>query len=133
VVSEKVDPQRFVFVDEMGTTTSLSVLRAWVASWTAGVVLGAAQPRGKRTPPCLPGERGEDLGPSLLGLREQPPLPSSRPTRRRSARPEPTQRGLGVVVMDNFTAHKGERLRENWSSSGDASYSVPAALLSLLS
>ena len=118
MVSEKVDPQRFVFVDEMGTTTSLSVLRAWVASWTAGVVLGAAQPRGKRTPPCLPGERGEDLGPSLLGWREQPPLPSSRPTRRRSARPEPTQRGLGVVVMDNFTAHKGERLRENWSSSG---------------
>jgi hypothetical protein len=34
VVSEEVDPQRFVFVDEMGTAISLSVLGAWVASWT---------------------------------------------------------------------------------------------------
>jgi hypothetical protein len=53
VVSEKVDPQRSVFVDKMGTTTSLSVLRAWVATWTAGVVLGAAQPRGKRNTTLL--------------------------------------------------------------------------------
>jgi hypothetical protein len=29
MVSEEVDPQQFVFVDEMGTNTSLSVLRAW--------------------------------------------------------------------------------------------------------
>jgi len=27
--SESSDPQRFVFVDEMGANTSLSVLRAW--------------------------------------------------------------------------------------------------------
>jgi hypothetical protein len=26
-----------------------------------------------------------------------------------------------VVVMDNLTANKGEMVRENWSSSGDAS------------
>jgi len=44
-----------------------------------------------------------------------------------------SERGRGLVVMDNLTAHKGERVRENWSSSGDASYSVPAALPSLLS
>jgi hypothetical protein len=36
----------------------------------------------------------------------------------------------GVMVIDNLTAHKGERVRENWSSSRDESYSVLAALLS---
>jgi hypothetical protein len=46
--------KRFLIVDEMRAIISLSVLGAWVASWKAGVVLGAAQPRGKRTPPCLP-------------------------------------------------------------------------------
>jgi len=42
MVSEKVDPQRFVFVDEMGTNTSLSPLYAW--SRREGVVFCASQP-----------------------------------------------------------------------------------------
>ena len=29
MVSERVDPERLVFVDQMGTNTSLSPLRAW--------------------------------------------------------------------------------------------------------
>jgi hypothetical protein len=36
MVSEEVNSQRFIFADEMGTTTSLSMLRAWVALWTVG-------------------------------------------------------------------------------------------------
>jgi hypothetical protein len=40
----------------------------------------------------------------------------------------------GDVVMDNFTAHKEERLRENWSSSGgmQATLYLPPTLSSEL-
>jgi hypothetical protein len=41
MVSERVEPERFVFVDEMGANTSLCVLRAWFAQRAAGVLLGA--------------------------------------------------------------------------------------------
>ena len=63
MVSGRVEPKRFVFVDEMGTNTSLSPLRAW-------------SPVGQRAHCSLPRNRGknttllssmtvEGMGPSL--------------------------------------------------------------------
>jgi len=41
---------------------------AWAASWIAGVLPGAAQPRGKRTPPCQH-ERGGGYGTFAVGVK----------------------------------------------------------------
>jgi len=106
--SEEVDAKRLVFVDEMGTNTSLSSLRAW-------------SKRGERAHCSLPRNRGrnttllasmmsvEGMGPSLAvegattrlvfeTYVEKVLLPGLR-------------RGQ-IVVMDNLTAHKGDRTRE---------------------
>ncbi len=107
MVSEKVDPQRFVFVDEMGTNTSLSPLYAWSR-------------RGQRARGSVPRNRGpnttllssmslEGMGPSLAVVGsttaevfevyvEKVLAPS-------------LQRGQ-LVVMDNLSSHKGKRVRE---------------------
>ena len=106
-VSERSDPQRLIFVDEMGANTSLSPLRAWSR-------------RGQRAHGSVPRNRGknttllssmsvEGMGPSLAvegttdrevfeAYVEEVLAPSLRPGQ--------------VVVMDNLTAHKGERVRE---------------------
>jgi len=113
MVSERVKPQRFVFVDEMGANISLSPLRAWSR-------------RGQRAYCSVPRNRGpnttllasmsvEGMGPSLavegattaavfevyIGKVLAPSL-------------QPGQ----VVVMDNLSAHKGERIRELVESRG---------------
>ena len=106
-VSERSDPQRLIFVDEMGANTSLSPLRAWSR-------------RGQRAHCSVPRNRGknttllssmsvEGMGPSLAvegatdrevfeAYVEEVLAPSLRPRQ--------------IVVMDNLTAHKGERVRE---------------------
>jgi transposase len=106
-LSEKVNPQRLVFVDEMGTNTSLTVLRAWSR-------------RGQRAYCSVPRNRGanttllssmsvEGMGPSLAvegattaavfeTYVEEVLAPSLRPGQ--------------LVVMDNLAAHKGERVKE---------------------
>ncbi len=106
-VSERSDPQRLIFVDEMGANTSLSPLRAWSR-------------RGERAHCSVPRNRGknttllssmsvEGMGPSLAvegatdrevfeAYLEEVLAPSLRPGQ--------------IVVMDNLTAHKGERVRE---------------------
>jgi transposase len=111
--SEEVDSKRLVFVDEMGVNTSLSSLRAW-------------SKRGERAHCSVPRNRGpnttlltsisvEGVGPSLAveGTTTRPVfetyvekilLPS-------------LQRGQ-IVVMDNLTAHKGDRIRELIESAG---------------
>ena len=106
MVSERVEAERFVFVDEMGANTSLSPLRAWSR-------------RGQRAYCSVPRNRGpnttllasmnvEGMGPSLavegattaavfevyIGEVLAPNL-------------QPGQ----VVVMDNLSAHKSERIR----------------------
>ena len=43
-VAEQVETERLVFVDEMGTNTSLSVLYAWAPKGSEGALLGASQP-----------------------------------------------------------------------------------------
>src|SRR5215218_10981473 len=100
-LAAKLDPKRLVFVDEMGTNTSLSALRAWSR-------------RGRRAFCSVPRNRGpnttllssmtvEGMGPSLAvecatdrevfeDYVEKMLAPSLRPGQ--------------VVVMDNLSAHK---------------------------
>ena len=106
-VSERSDPQRLIFVDEMGANTSLSPLRAWSR-------------RGQRAHCSVPRNRGknttllssmsvEGMGPSLAveGATDREVF---------EAYVEevlaPSLRSRQIVVMDNLTAHKGERVRE---------------------
>jgi transposase len=108
VVSERVEPERFVFVEEMGANTSLSVL------------LRARSRRGERAYCSVPRNRGPNTtllasmsikgrGPSLAvqgtttatvfeTYVEKVLAPSLRPGR--------------LVVMDNLSAHKGARVRQ---------------------
>jgi hypothetical protein len=45
MVAKGLDARRLVFVEELGTNTSLSPMYASLPEWTMGVVLGATQPR----------------------------------------------------------------------------------------
>ena len=100
-MAREADPKRLVFVDEMGTHTSLSPLRVWSR-------------RGERAPCKVPRNRGknttvlasmslEGMGPTLAvegaptaavfeAYVEEVLAPSQQPGR--------------LVVMDNLTAHK---------------------------
>jgi transposase len=107
MLAAQIDPKRLVFVDEMGTNISLSVLRAWSR-------------RGLRAYYSVPRNRGpnttllssmtmEGMGPSL----------AVEGATTRAVFEAYVQWGLSptlcpgqVVVMDNLTAHKGERVRE---------------------
>ena len=107
MVAHETEPERLVFVDEMGTNTSLSPLRAWSR-------------RGERARCVVPRNRGENttllssmsvegMGPSLAitgavdarvfeAYLERVLLPELRPGR--------------ILVMDNLSAHKTEKVRE---------------------
>jgi transposase len=107
MVAEKLDAKRLVFVDELGTNTSLSALYAWA-------------PKGERAHCSVPRNRGsnttllasisvEGMGPSLAvegattrevfeAYVEQVLSPVLRPGQ--------------IVVMDNLTAHKGNRVKK---------------------
>ena len=107
LISEEGDSKRLVFVDEMGTNTSLSPLRAWSA---VGQRAHCSVPRNRgRNTTLLASMSAEGMGPSLAvegattravfeTYVEKVLLPSLR-------------RGQ-VVVMDNLSAHKGARIRE---------------------
>jgi transposase len=105
-VTKEINPKRLVFVDEMGTNTSLSVLRAWSR-------------RGQRAYYSVPRNRGpnttllasmttEGMGPSLVveGATTKAVF-EVYVERVLSPILWPGQ----VVIMDNLTAHKGERVR----------------------
>lgn len=107
VVAAATDPERLVFVDEMGTNTSLAPLYAWSRrgerarfevprNWGANVtLLSSMSVRGMG--PCLAVE-----GPTTKAVFE--------------AYLEgvlvPSLRSGQVVVMDNLSSHKGSRVRE---------------------
>jgi transposase len=113
LVAQGIDAERLVFVDEMGTNISLSPLYAWSKrgerafvsvprNWGKNVTLLASMSvRGMG--PCLAVE-GSATTEVFLAYLEQVLAPSLR---------------LGqVVVMDNLTAHRGERVRELIESRG---------------
>jgi hypothetical protein len=106
-VSESSDPERFVFVDEMGANTSLSVLRAWSR-------------RGERAHCSVPRNRGkntillasisvEGMGPTLAveGVTDRKVFEAYL-----EGVLAPSLRGGQIVVMDNLSVHKGERIME---------------------
>jgi transposase len=107
MVAEQVEVQRLVFVDEMGTNTSLSPLYAWA-------------PKGQRAYWCVPRNRGANttvlssmnaggMGPSLTVEGATTSLVFEAYVEQVLA---PTLRRGQVVVMDNLSAHKGERVRQ---------------------
>jgi transposase len=106
-LTQQFDPERLVFVDEMGAHTSLSPIYAY-------------SPRGQRAYCSVPRNRGpnttllscmsvEGMGPSLTveGATNRDVF-EAYVERVLSPELRPGQ----VVVMDNLTAHKGERVRE---------------------
>jgi transposase len=107
MVAEKLDPSGLVFVDEMGTNTSLAPLYAY-------------SPRGQRAYAQVPRNRGPNTtlltSISLEGM--GPSLAVEGATNREVFEAyveqvlSPTLREGQVVVMDNLSAHKGERVRE---------------------
>ena len=107
MVAEEIDARSLVFVDEMGTNTSLSPLYAWA-------------PRGQRAFCSVPRNRGKNTtllsSMSVEGM--GPSLAVEGATNREVFETyveqilAPTLRRGQVVVMDNLTAHKGERVRE---------------------
>ena len=107
MVAEQVKTERLVFVDEMGTNTSLSPIYAWA-------------PKGQRAYWSVPRNRGanttvlssmsvEGMGPSLTVEGPTTSVVFEAYVEQVLA---PTLRRAQVVVMDNLSAHKGERVRE---------------------
>jgi transposase len=107
MVSGALDARSLVFVDEMGTNTSLSPLYGW-------------SKKGERAHCSVPRNRGknttllatmtiEGMGPSLA-------VEGATNSQVFETYVEqvlgPTLRRGRVVVMDNLSAHKGERVRE---------------------
>jgi transposase len=107
MVAEQVEAERLVFVEEMGTNTSLSPIYAWA-------------PKGQRAYWSVPRNRGanttllssmsvEGMGPSLSVEGSTTSVVFEAYVQQVLA---PSLRGGQVVVMDNLSAHKGERVKE---------------------
>ncbi len=107
LVAGKIDAERLVFVDEMGSNTSLSPLHAWA-------------PRGERARCSVPRNRGknttllasmtsEGMGPCVAVVGNTTAAVFEAYVERALA---PALRPGQVVVLDNLGAHKGERVRE---------------------
>jgi transposase len=107
MVSGTLDARSVVFVDEMGTNTSLSPLYGW-AKKGERAYCSVPRNRGKNTT-LLSSMSVEGIGPSLAveGATNREVFETY--LERVLA---PTLRRGQVVVMDNLTAHKGERIRE---------------------
>jgi transposase len=107
LVAEQVEAERLVFVDEMGTNTSLSPLYAWAK-------------KGQRAYWCVPRNRGANT--TLLSSMSAKGMGSSLTVEGATTSAvfeayveqvlAPTLRKGQVVVMDNLCAHKGERIRQ---------------------
>ena len=107
MIGGTLEPKRLVFVDEMGTNTSLSPVYAWSRRGERAPVK-VPRNRGPNTTllasitlqgmgPCVAVE-GATTSPVFLAYVEKVLAPTLRPGQ--------------VVVMDNLSAHKTERVRE---------------------
>ncbi len=103
----QIDPKRLVFVDEMGTNTSLSALRAW-SRLGRRAYCSVPRNRGPNTT-LLSSMTVEGMGPSLAveGATDREVFEAY--VEKMLA---PSLQSEQVVVMDNLSAHKGERVRE---------------------
>jgi transposase len=105
MVSEMVEPQRFIFVEEMGANTSLSVLRAWSRRGERAYC-SVPRNRGKNTT-LLASMSMEGMGPSLAVEGTTSATLFETYVKKVLA---PTLRPGQIVVMDNLSAHKGARV-----------------------
>ncbi len=107
MVAEEIHADRLVFVDEMGANISLAPLYMWSR-------------RGERACASVPRNWGKNVtllaSMSLEGMGECLAVEGSTTTKVFEAYLEhvlaPSLRAGQVVVMDNLSAHKGERVRE---------------------
>jgi transposase len=107
MVAQKVDPERLVFVDEMGTNTSLAPLYAY-------------SPKGRRAYAQVPRNRGPNTtllaSMSLEGMGPCLAVEGATSTTIFESYVEqllaPTLKSGQIIVVDNLSAHKGERVRE---------------------
>jgi transposase len=107
MVAQELDARSLVFVDEMGTNTALSPLYAWA-------------PTGERASCSVPRNRGPNT--TLLSSMTLEGMGTSLAVEGATNREvfetyvqrvlAPTLRPGQVVVMDNLTAHKGDRVKE---------------------
>jgi transposase len=107
MVAEQVEAKRLVFVDEMGTNTSLSPVYAW-AKKGQRALCSVPRNRGKNTT-VLSSMSVRGMGPSLTVEGATTSAVFEAYVDQVLA---PTLRKGQVVVMDNLSAHKGERIRE---------------------
>ena len=113
LVTEEIQADRLVFVDEMGANISLAPLYAW-------------SKRGERASGSVPRNWGKNVtllaSMSLEGMGECLAVEGSTTTAVFEAYLErvlvPSLRAGQVVVMDNLSAHKGSRVRELIESRG---------------
>jgi transposase len=106
MLAQQIDPKRLMFVDEMGTNTSLAPLWAWSLKGQRAYC-SVPRNRGKNTT-VLSSMTMEGMGPSLAVEGATTAAVFETYVERVLA---PTLRSGQVVVMDNLTAHKGERVR----------------------
>jgi transposase len=107
MVAGRTEPSRFVFVDECSTNTSLRPLHAWSR-------------RGERALCSAPRNWGPNVtllsSMTLSGMGPSLAVEGATTTAVFEAYVEkalvPSLRSGQVVVMDNLSAHKGERVRE---------------------
>ncbi len=107
LVAEVLDAGRLVFVDECGTNTSLSPLYAW-ARRGERARLSAPRNRGPNTT-LLASMTYEGMGPCLAVVGGTTKAVFEAYVERVLA---PALRPGQLVVMDNLSSHKGERVRE---------------------
>ena len=127
MVAEQVEAKRLIFVDEMGTNTSLSPVYAWAK-------------KGQRAHWCVPRNRGANTTMlSSMSLRGMGPSLTVEGATTSAVFETYVEQVLAptlckgqVVVMDNLSAHKGERIRELIEERGSASSSTcrPTHLIS---
>jgi transposase len=106
-VAGTLDTRSLVFVDEMGTNVSLSPIYGWSRKGERAYC-SVARNRGKNTT-VLASMSVEGMGPSLAVEGATNANVFETYVERVLA---PTLREGQVVIMDNLSAHKGERIRE---------------------
>jgi transposase len=107
MVAQPLDARRLVFVDEMGTNISLSPLYAW-APKELRAHCSVLRNRGPNTT-VLSRMTLKGMGPSLVVEGATTSAVFETYVQQVLA---PTLRSGQVVVMDNLSAHKGQRIKE---------------------
>lgn len=121
MVAERIEPERLIFVDEMGANTSLASLYAWA-------------PRGQRARCSVPRNRGPNTtllsSMSLSGMGPSMAVEGVTTASVFEAYVEwvlaPSLKPGQIVIMDNLAAHKTARVRELIESSSCEPLYLPA-------